>query len=155
MNASVVAAEVWASDPFRIRCSALISQRGNTVGSGPLAGSPSGSRLILLWRGHGQGKGDQGVPAGGKSARSRRPRSRCRGGEYRRRSILAACQTDGTAGADPFGTAAGTQVSYYSGLGGLAISGILEWPVGLAVGAGTVIAQRSRPPSPFGGERTE
>lgn len=51
-----------------------------------------------------------------------------------------------------------TQLAYYSGLGALAISGIVEWPVALAIGAGTVIAQQRigarRPVSSAAGTRT-
>jgi hypothetical protein len=37
-----------------------------------------------------------------------------------------------------------TQVLYYGGLGALAVGGMIDWPVALAVGAGTLVAQRAR-----------
>jgi hypothetical protein len=36
------------------------------------------------------------------------------------------------------------QLAYYTGLGVLAVAEIVEWPVALAIGAGTVIAQQGR-----------
>jgi hypothetical protein len=42
------------------------------------------------------------------------------------------------------------RVAFYGGLGVMAVVGVLEWPVAVAVGAGTVVAQRARqaPASP-------
>lgn len=35
------------------------------------------------------------------------------------------------------------RLAYYGGLGALAVLGVIEWPVAAAIGAGTVIAQRT------------
>ncbi|GGO09522.1 hypothetical protein [Microbispora bryophytorum] len=51
------------------------------------------------------------------------------------------------------------RIMYYGGLGALAALGILEWPVAAAIGAGTMIAQRTRGReqrwSPLGGPQKE
>lgn len=36
------------------------------------------------------------------------------------------------------------RLAYYGGLGALALLGVLDWPVAAAIGAGTMIAQRTR-----------
>ncbi|WP_425570075.1 hypothetical protein, partial [Planotetraspora phitsanulokensis] len=36
------------------------------------------------------------------------------------------------------------RIVYYGGLGALAVLGLIEWPVAAAIGAGTIIAQRTK-----------
>ena len=43
-----------------------------------------------------------------------------------------------------FGNLGAKRLLWYGGLGALATIGILDWPVALVVGAGTLIAARSR-----------
>ena len=38
------------------------------------------------------------------------------------------------------------QMLYYTGLGALAVAEVVEWPVAVAIGAGTLVAQRTRRP---------
>ncbi|RCV57608.1 hypothetical protein [Marinitenerispora sediminis] len=36
------------------------------------------------------------------------------------------------------------QCAYYTGLGALAVFGVIEWPVAAAIGVGTAVARRAR-----------
>jgi hypothetical protein len=52
-----------------------------------------------------------------------------------------------------------TRLVYYGGLGAMAVAGVIEWPVAVAIGLGTAIGQRirrnGRPAADAGDERAE
>ncbi|MFC0531896.1 hypothetical protein [Phytohabitans kaempferiae] len=48
-----------------------------------------------------------------------------------------------------------TRLAYYAGLGVLGVTGVIEWPVAVAIGAGTLFARRARGARPAQPSRQE